>query len=54
MYSDAAQGHGSILIEFLIETASSMHVPNTVSLSLFFPSNFISFKDMMTHLWPYR
>lgn len=34
MYSDAAQGHGSVLIEVLIETASSMHTP-TQSLCIF-------------------
>lgn len=36
MYSDAALGHGSVLIDFLIEKASSMRTPTLLLSSVLF------------------
>lgn len=54
MYSEAALGHGSVLIEVLIETASSIHTTAhshyIFLFAIYIFSNLITFKDMTKHL----
>lgn len=50
MYSDSVQGLGSVLIEVLIETASSMHTPShSLSISSCFLSLFLNLPVLWFH-----